>query len=61
MPAFWLIVMEACVWLIDYWMYETHGWRLMLHSDWAPAAYLALILVPPLIWPRLAHDAPHLP
>ena len=32
MPAFWLIVMEACVWLIDYWMYETHA-----HS-WSDAA-----------------------
>ena len=33
----------------------------MLHSDLAQAAYLAIILVPPLIWPRLTHDAPRLP
>lgn len=59
----WLAVLQACVWLIDYWMYYTHahGWGLMLQTDWIPAMYVALILVPALIWPGLTHDVRRLP
>lgn len=59
----WLLILESFVWLIDYWLYYTHahGWALMLQTDWIPAAYLILILLPAIIWPRLARDAPRLP
>ncbi len=59
----WFVLLEACVWLIDYWLYYTHahGWALMLHTDWIPAAYVALILLPALIWPRLTRDVSELP
>jgi len=59
----WFVVLQASVWLIDYWMYYTHahGWSLMLRTDWIPAAYLALILLPALLWPGLTRDAPQLP
>jgi ubiquinol-cytochrome c reductase cytochrome b subunit len=59
----WLLALEAGVWLIDYWMYATHahGWTLMLRTDWIPAAYVALILLAALIWPRLNRDVQTLP
>ena len=59
----WLLAMEAVVWLIDLWMYasDAHGWGLMLRTDWIPAAYVALVLVPALLWPALTRDAPRLP
>ncbi len=61
--ALWFVVLQACVWLIDYWMFYTHAhdWSLMLQTTWIPAAYLAIILLPALAFPRLAHDAPRLP
>jgi ubiquinol-cytochrome c reductase cytochrome b subunit len=59
----WFVVLEACVWLIDYWMYYTHAhsWALMLQTDWIPAAYAALILLPGLFWRALTRDAQRLP
>ncbi|MGH8318495.1 MAG: cytochrome b [Steroidobacteraceae bacterium] len=59
----WLVVLELCVWLIDYWMYDTHAhtWSLMLRTDWMPAAYIGLVLVPALVCPRLQRDVPSLP
>lgn len=61
--AAWLLVLEGCVWLIDFWMYDihAHGWPMMLRTDWIPAGYVALILLPGLIWPALARDASRLP
>lgn len=59
----WFLVLQALIWLIDYWMYATHahGWPLMLRTDWIPAAYVALILVAALIWPGLTKDVPSMP
>jgi ubiquinol-cytochrome c reductase cytochrome b subunit len=59
----WLLVFEALVWLIDYWMYYTnaHGWALMLRTTWIPAVYVAAIFLAALVFPRLARDAPRLP
>lgn len=59
----WLVVLEACIWLIDAWMYATHAhtWGLMLHTDWVPAAYVAALLLSSLVWPGLSRDAPRLP
>ncbi|MGA8262284.1 MAG: cytochrome bc complex cytochrome b subunit [Arenicellales bacterium] len=59
----WLVVFEAAVWLIDYWMYisNAHGWALMLRTDWIPALYVLVVLGAALAVPRLTRDAPGLP
>lgn len=59
----WFAVLEAIVWLIDYWMFYTnaHGWALMLRTTWIPAAYVAIILIAALARPQLTRDAPALP
>ncbi|MEJ2060872.1 MAG: cytochrome b N-terminal domain-containing protein [Gammaproteobacteria bacterium] len=59
----WFVVLEALIWLIDFWMYATHahGWPLMLRTDWIPTLYVAGILLPALFWPGLTRDAPRLP
>ncbi|HEX7381885.1 MAG TPA: cytochrome b N-terminal domain-containing protein [Nevskiaceae bacterium] len=59
----WFIVLEAFVWLIDYWMFYTnaHGWDVMLRTDWIPALYIAAMTLPALVVPSLIHDVPKLP
>ncbi|HEX7325574.1 MAG TPA: cytochrome b N-terminal domain-containing protein [Rhodanobacteraceae bacterium] len=59
----WFVVFEACVWLIDYWMFYTHahGWALMLHTTWIPALWVAVIMLSAAIWPRLTRDAQRMP
>jgi len=59
----WLLIFEALVWLIDYWMYYTnaHAWGLMLHTTWIPAVYIAAMFLAALVVPRLTRDAPRLP
>ncbi len=61
--AIWLVVLQAAIWLIDYWMYVTHahGWGLMLRTDWIPATYVAVVLLAALLWPSLSRDAARLP
>ncbi|MEJ2686007.1 MAG: cytochrome b N-terminal domain-containing protein [Gammaproteobacteria bacterium] len=59
----WFVVLQACVWLIDYWLYYTHAhsWSLMLRTDWIPATYVGVILLAAFFWPSLARDVPKLP
>ena len=59
----WLVLFEACIFLIDYWMYETHAhpWSLMLRTDWIPAAYVWLLLLAAALRPTLAEDVETLP
>jgi hypothetical protein len=55
----WLVVLEAVVWMVDYWMYaiHAHSWSLMLQTDWLPALYIAVVLLLALVVPRLSADA----
>lgn len=59
----WLLVLEACIFLIDYWMYSihAHSWSLMLRTDWIPAVYVAVVMLAAWVWPVLAADAERLP
>lgn len=59
----WLVIMEALVWLIDYWMYaiNAHEWGLMLLTNWIPTLYLLFIFGAGIVFPSLTADSRVLP
>ena len=54
----WLVVLEALVWGVDFWMYaiDAHSWGLMLQTNWIPTLYIAFILLLALVSPKLTQD-----